>query len=542
MKYLSALMCGLMLSACGGGGGGGGGTGGGQSGSGALSSAVYSGTGIGLWRYDNTTGAAATVQVNIAGVTVGKTATLVFSNGSGAGAALPSPGALASADLSASVLADAARLADAAPAHPEDDAHAQMLARNRQTATGLIRTRPAARPAADLTSAQAAPTLSRVSRIGTSRTWNDNFLATSVPYRASVQAECLLPSGRTVVWWVDPNIVASGTFTALAWADTLAKLQSAYCGSTGGLARLNSLLGDVWGAAAADYADLITDGAALQDVNIVLLNVPSTSKWAGYFYGEDTKNKAAYANSNEALAVFINASQIKTDFKFAASTLLHESTHMVNYFQRSVARSVVHDSWLEETTAMMTEDIVAPALLGGYNKVLSYRLATYVGSGGNVSYINWPTLADASAHYALGGGFGAFLNRRYRLAIYQKLVDVCADTPALSSYACLDGLIKASGGAGFSDEFARFGATVFGRFPASGAPEGYGYPATQAGVYQLQASDLSRLTLARPAALASGYRATSHTFQRDTVAAGKTAYVRSNVVVPANTSLMVIVQ
>lgn len=528
-----------MLSACGGGSGGG--AGGNQTGSSALAPMVYSGTGIGLWRYDNTSGVAATLQVNIQGVTAGKTATLVFSNGSGAGVTLPSPGALASADLSASVLADAG-LSSAAPVHPDDDAHAQMLARNRETAAGLIRTRPATRPAADLASAQAAPALSRVSRIGTSRTWNDNFLATPVPYSASAQAECLLPSGRTVVWWVDPNIVASGTFTALAWADTLAKLQSAYCGSAGGLARLNSLLGDVWGAAASGYADLILDGAALQDVNIVLLNVPSTSQWAGYFYGEDTKKKAAYSNSNEALAVLINASQIKNDVSFAASTLLHESTHMVNFYQRSVARGVVHDSWLEETSAMMTEDIVAPAVLGGYNKVLDYRLATYVSSGGNVSYINWPTLADASAHYALGGGFGAFLNRRYGLVIYQQLVGVCAETPALSSYACLDGLIKANGGAGFGDEFARFGATVFGLFPASGAPDGYGYPATKAGVYQLQSSDLSLLPLARPAALASGYRATSHIFVRDTVAAGKTTYLRSNVVVPANTSLIVIVQ
>ena len=113
---------------------------------------------------------------------------------------------------------------------------------------------------------------------------------------------------------------------------------------------------------------------------------------------------------------------------------------------------------------------------------------------------------------------------------------------ARTSHDCLDGLIKANKGAGFSDEFSRFGATVFGQLPAVGAPAGYGYPSVKAGGYALQANDLSASVPRPPAALASGYTATSQTYQRDTIAAGKTSYVRNGVLVPARTTLTLVIQ
>jgi hypothetical protein len=571
MKYLFPLVFCSMLSACGGGtennsagssaispgnvwiGSGAISPGSDSSGSSAISPGsnstgssandigTYSGSGIGVWRYDNTSGAAATVNINIGGVSAGKVATLVFSNGSNAPASLPVTGALASPVSASAVLADTASVATAAPVHQDDDGHGHMLERNRAVAAGLIHQRVAAPPLKDLASKPAAEALGApfIPSLGTSSEWKENYSGTPVRYTATVQAVCSLPSGRSVVWWGDPDIVSSGLFSAAGWSAALASLQASYCGSNGGLARINNLLGDVWGSAASAHADSIKDSPALQNVNVVLLNVPDSSQWAGYFYGEDTKRQASSPDSNEALVFFINASQVKDDLKFAASTLLHESTHMVNFYQRSLARNVVHDTWLEETAAMMTEDIVAPAVLGGYNKALTDRLPAYLASGGNVSYVRWAgELGSSTSHYAMGAGFGAFLNRRYGLSIYQQLVTGCGS----SSYACLNGLIQTNGGDSFSDEFARFGASIFGRLPATGLPSGYGYPAKTAGAYSLQAKDLSLLTLASPAKLASGYKETSHTFARDIIPAGKTSYVRSGVVVPANTSLVVTIQ
>ena len=515
-------------------------------GCGAVDGNSYSGTGIGVWRYSNSSGAAATLDINISGVAAGKVATLVFSNGSEASATTPSSGVLASPVTSSPVLADASPFAGSG-AEPlnHDDAHAQMLEKNRVISAGLIRSRPTATPDLLSSNSAAVSRLSFAPAIGTSRSWIDNFPATPATYAASVQFVCPLPGGRNVVWWVDPTIVSSGKFTAAAWSAALTTMQASYCGSNGGLAQINTLLGDVWGSAAANFTNVIQD-TPVQDINVVLLNVPASSAWSGYFFGGNNLLKTSSATSNEALAFFINADQIKVDLNFATSTLLHESTHMVNFYQRTVARGVAHDTWLEETSAMMTEDIVVPAVLGGYNKILSVRLPSYLVTGGNVSYVNWPTLANSAPNYAIGGGFGAFLNRRYGLSIYQQLVTSCADgvpaTPALTSYACLERLIKAAGGISFGDEFARFGATVFGQLPAVGSPAAYGYPGTVAGAYQLQAKNLATLPIGPAAPLALGYAATSHTYRRDVVGAGKTSYVRNGVAVPANTTLMVIIK
>lgn len=517
---------------------------------GAINANTYSGTGIGVWRYNNTSSSAATINVDIAGVAAGKVATLIFSNGSPDSATAPTPGILASPVASSPILAEPGFSSGAVAKHQNhDDPHAQMLEKNRAISAGLIRSRLTSKTVSDLMSTNSAA-VSRLSFspvVGFSRSWIDNF-STPVTYSASVQFVCALPSGRNVVWWVDPTIVSSGKFMA-----ALGAMQTSFCGNAGGLAQVNTLLGDVWGSDAAKYSELIKDApGALQDVNVVLLNAPASAGWAGYFFGGNNLLKTPSNSSNEALAFFINAEQIQTDLNFATSTLLHESTHMVNFYQRVVARGVDHDTWLEETSAMMTEDIVTPAVVpadvGGYNKVLSYWMPIYLGTGGSVSFINWPTLASSTSNYSIGGGFGAFLNRRYGLSIYQQLVTTCSDgipaIPALTSYLCLDGLIKANGGTSFSDEFARFGATAFGQLPAVGTPAGYGYPAAVESAstltYALQAKDLSTLTLGPAAPLGSG--TTSHTYQRDTIAAGKTSYARNGVVVPANTSLIVIIK
>jgi hypothetical protein len=519
----------------------------------AINANTYSGSGIGVWRFNNSSGADVSFNVDIAGVAAGKTATLVFSNGSQATASTPSSGVLASPVAPEVTSAEAGSVSGTAAEQAiHDDAHAQMLEKNRAVANGLVRLRSTTPAASDL--ASSLPGVARLSfspKVGDPpRSWVDNFPATPVSYSASVQFVCALPSGRNVVWWVDPNIVATGKFAKPVLDAALRTMQNSYCGASGGLAQLNTLLGDVWGSAASRFVDVIQDTPSLQDVNVVLLNVPAGSGWAGYFFAGNNLLKGSLASSNEALAFFINADQLKSDlnsnsnFQFTTSTLLHESTHMVNFYQRTVVRGDFHDTWLEETSAMMTEDIVAPAVIsGGYNKIMEIRLPDYLRAGGNVSYLNWPTLQDSTSHYGLGGGFGAFLNRRYGLAIYQQLVTSCSDAPATASapartsYDCLDGLIRANGGAGFSDEFSRFGATLFGRLPATGAPAGYGYPSVTAGTYVLKANDLSASSLAAPVALASGYTATSQTYQRDTIAFGKTSYVRNGVLVPAHTTL-----
>lgn len=431
-----------------------------------------------------------------------------------------------------------------------------MQEKNRTLAIALARTATAPRVLFDAAPSNLSPGSVLFSpAIGSSRSWIDNIPATPASYSTTVQSVCA-SSGRNIVWWVDPNAVSSGKVSPAA----LQAMQNSYCDSgsgSGGLSRLTALLGKAWGPEATQPQVIKETARAPLDVNVVVLNPPANVGWAGYFYGGNnflkTSGVQGSSSSNEALAVFINADQVKSDVNFATSTLLHESTHMVNFFQRAVLRGVVHDTWLEETSAMMTEDIVGPAVIppptGGYDKILNVRLPAYLASGGGVSYINWPTLSSSEPFYGMGGGFGAFLNRRYGLSIYQGLVTSCVDgraatatSPAQTSLTCLDQMIRAQGGSGFRDELSRFGATVFGQLPVAGSPAGFGYPDVRAGAYTLQAKDLSTVRLGAPAALGADFPATSQFYQRDGISAGQSVYVRQGVLVPAGSSLMLVIR
>jgi Peptidase M30 len=112
---------------------------------------------------------------------------------------------------------------------------------------------------------------------------------------------------------------------------------------------------------------------------------------------------------------------------------------------------------------------------------------------------------------------------------------------ATSSYSCVNSLIVSNGGVGLADELGRMGASIYAKLPASSIPTGFGFPATSSNGFNLPAIDASTKTLAAPTAV-STYPSMSQTYLTETMAAGKTRYIRNNVVVPANTSLYVVVK
>ena len=197
---------------------------------------------------------------------------------------------------------------------------------------------------------------------------------------------------------------------------------------------------------------------------------------------------------------------------------------------------------------MMSEDIITPRVLAQpdgspYNKIVEVRLPGYLASGGAVNFIDWQRLG--LPHYDLGGTFGAWLNRRYGLALARALVTECGTSMPGSSYDCVDGLTRRFGGPGFETEFARMGATVFAMLPAFAAPEGYRFAARREGDYELAAADLVTHAWRRPLeppTLSSGWGATTHIWREDTVPAGQTSWRRQGVRLPARTTLIVVVQ
>jgi hypothetical protein len=312
-----------------------------------------------------------------------------------------------------------------------------------------------------------------------------------------------------------------------------------------------ALIGDAWGSVPAGVSSsYISDAGGKQDINIVILDA-LTSTWAGYFYGVNNYLTSVNANSNQALVFFLRASSIATDLRFMQSSLVHEATHMVNFYQRSIAQGVSHDTWLEETSAMMSEDIITPTLVKNanntdYNNITSYRLPLYAVSGAAHSLTNWASLNSTS--YAMGGAFGAFINRRYGVPLYKQLITCGTGATGSSSYACMDYLIKTNGGTGFANDFSKLGVTVFSQLGTANLPTGYGFPAKTGGGYTLAAADVANAVAAAGYATPSnGTAVTSfsgvmHGYKKDTIAAGKTTFARTGVVVPGNTSLVVMVK
>jgi hypothetical protein len=513
---------------------------------GAVSSTVYSGTGIGIWRYRNTTGVAQTIDIHIGGVSAGKHAALVFSNGTGGGmATLPSAGTLAFP--SASPL----HLEPPMTVDPADLArerwHQGMLEENRQVGLSLRAARGAGPvPARTALASPALPT----PVVGDARTWNDAFAEPVAVYDTVARDVCDRPGGRKAVFWVDPRSTASASLTT----EDLAYFKTTFCGAAGatadgGFGRVKALMGDVWGVVDPSLTSaVISDAPALQDVNVVFLEVPPGTApkiWAGYFWGGNNLRKSyspQVASSNEALAFFIDATQVHMSASsrgYLGSSLLHELTHMANFFQRNISRGTPNDTWLEETTATMTDDIVAPvATPDHYSLIPGQRILPYVRSGGAISYVGWDYPAQNT--YALAGAFGAFVNRRYGTSILSGTVG-CLGT----GIDCLDSLIVAGGGTSFAEEFARVGASIFGLLPLTGTPDGYGYPAKISGSYTLAAIDVAAFAASRRATatpLGLEFSAGSHTYQLDTVAAGRAVYTRTGVVVPTGTSIMLVIQ
>lgn len=514
---------------------------------GAASPSLYSGSGVGIWRYRNTGASARTIDLHVGGVTAGKQALLAFSNGTILPATLPSAGTFASPP--AATLDPAARLLQQdSGLDPAEEArqawHGALLEENRRVGL-LLRSAAvtgAPRPAL------AAPVLPSPV-VGDARTWIENA-GTPTSYATVVRAACDLPRGRKAVFWVDPNATASGSLTD----DDLAYFRTTFCGAEGadvdgGFARVTALMGDVWGTVApADAPFLISDTPVLQDVNLVFLEIPgetSSKIWAGYFWGGNNFRKSAspqFASSNEALAFFVDASLLKTSATYRSylgSALLHELTHMANFYQRAVVRGTPNDTWLEETTATMIDDIVPPVVTPDHYSIIpERRIRPYLASGGAITLLGWDY--PAQNPYSLAGAFGAFVNRRYGTSIVTGTTS-CVGT----GVDCVDGLVRAAGGTGFADEFERVGASIFGLLPLTGTPDGYGYPQKVSGGYTLAPIDVAAYASSRKASattLGVDFEAGSHTYQLDTIPAGRSVYTRTGVVVPAGTSILLVIQ
>lgn len=521
----------------------------------ALSSSQYAGSGLGVWQYNNTSNSSTNLTVDIANVPAGKKVGLFFSNAqSAAAAALPSAGINASLDVQSDTLRSGSSygsvdlkglllnagmsdsLANLQLNH--ESAHEQMTQRNAQLKSRLEQS-ARIQKTADLQAATVSPKAAPV--VGAARNWVDYFPSVPSAYATTNKFVCTLPSGRNAVFWqqdTDTNLTAA----------TLTRFTTAACGTSGGFARIATLLGDAWGP--HTFTDIITETTAnKQDINIVFLSPGGGANWAGYFYALNNFISTAAQPTNQALAFFINTTELVNAgaTEFYLSTLFHEATHMHNFYQNDVVRRKTLQTWMEEMHAIMSEDIVTPSVAAGYNKPSAFRIPGYLAAKGGVDLINWPTTlgSNSSAYYNMAAAFAAYINRQYGIGVYQQLTSSCTTGLAKTdSYECLKTVLLANGSPGLAIDFSRMGASTFGLLGGAGNPSGFGFPAKASGAYSLDAIDLSGRAWDTAAAtsLAGSYKPMSQWYVRDVQAAGKTRYIRNSVTVPAQTTLHLVIK
>ena len=383
-KTAIALALGAVLAGCGGGGGGG------PSGPssqltaacsgtacGAANATTYSGQGVGVWSYTNTT--QAEQQIPVALTNLGsKQVTLIYTNNGDASVPMPAltltPPAATTATAQKSLSAASATVN-------------QIPERIRNFKPRLT--------AADTQARQSIkPQAAAILPVGSQRSWFVQPGDSRIETRQATlrrQASVPTPTGtRTInVWLEDSEYDAAKVSDAML--DTL--VQRFTSGSDAVYPLITGLSGEPWGA--HSYGDLIDPD---QPLDIVFVNfVPDRTPYGllGYFWSlNNFKQDPANPNlkySNQSLSFYMDTETLYLDpaagMTNQISTLSHEFVHMTNFYRRSVQLSkpgtdYAFDTFLEEMSAMMGEDIVAQRVTPGFNSIASGRVPSWLSHSG----------------------------------------------------------------------------------------------------------------------------------------------------------------
>ena len=495
-KTAIALALGAVLAGCGGGGGGG------PSGPssqltaacsgtacGAANATTYSGQGVGVWSYTNTT--QAEQQIPVALTNLGsKQVTLIYTNNGDASVPMPA----LTLTPPAATTATAQKSLSAAPATGN-----QIPERIRNFKPRLT--------AADTQARQSIkPQAAAILPVGSQRSWFVQPGDSRIETRQATlrrQASVPTPTGtRTInVWLEDSEYDAAKVSDAML--DTL--VQRFTSGSDAVYPLITGLSGEPWGA--HSYSDLIDPD---QPLDIVFVNfVPDRTPYGllGYFWSlNNFKQDPANPDlkySNQSLSFYMDTETLYLDpaagMTNQISTLSHEFVHMTNFYRRSVQLSkpgtdYAFDTFLEEMSAMMGEDIVAQRVTPGFNSIASGRVPSWLSrSGFNCDPAAWSADTVAPCFgYDVNGSLGAYLVRQYGVGFYKQLL---SNTTSTDSLQVLGNAIQQAGGPTLPVAIQRWGANI-ALLPGD-VPSGYGWPARTEQGFTLAAINGSSLASSR---------------------------------------------
>lgn len=453
---------------------------------GSPKNAVYAGVGVGLWRYTNTTKDEVRVPVYLTNLKKNQPVTLVLTNQRPTSTILPKDLVLSDPyDYPIQSSVRQSETADAPAGLQNGDTaqhHNQIpsIVRNFDPAPVL---KEAGKQGKIVPNFAQSPSLAYV--VGHVRDWivsdaNDNLSTrTAVLARQDRAAD-----GRIVNFWVENTEYGPGRITD-SIINQYATRFTLQPGSIYSIA--TQIAGQPWGN--HRYSDLID---ASQPLDIVFVNFDGNSKpygLMGYFWAVNNFVKSAdptsqYANSNESLSIYIDTETAylggTLGMNEQLSTLAHEFTHATNFYRRVVRKDAAMDSeansydyqtFLEEMTAVMMEDVVSVTAVPGYNATINGYYPNWMENMYyNCNLADWRMSNDCFS-YDVVGSFGSFLLRQLGIDFYQDLLN---DFTSVESIAVLDHAIAHAGGTDLATALQRWGSTI--ALLPSTSPAGFAYP------------------------------------------------------------------
>jgi len=479
-KTAPILCAALLVTGCGGGGGGSSGGGDGDTTSSTpntkefspdcsgakcgASGNSYTGNGVGIWRYTNSGSGTQRVNATLQNVK-NKDITVILTN--------ETPNSISFAPPSQSVALP--KYSQAVEDETDRTNHIPQIIRDFDVTPLLVEGQND-----EGDEDVSVRNIQKSENIGDVRSWLVQPKNTFESRSTKLVKQSLL-NGWTINFWIEQSEAAKVSDALLN--DMKNTFTSMY-------STISDTAGKPWGT--QPYSGFIT--ANEKTVNIVFVNFDNDHSpygLMGYFWSLNNFKKSAgscniYAStssellkcSNEALVVFIDTETLYLDGlrgeNSVKSTLAHEFTHLVSFYERSLKLQVTDEVFFGEMTAMMMEDIVAdktdPLVI--FHDIKDRHKRWLIGDH-NCDFINWDSTACSSVYnYSSAGSFGAYLLRTYGIDFYKKLLKKKENGTA----GMIGKVIKEqSSSDNFSRAVQRWGASI-ALIPSNIAPAKFGYP------------------------------------------------------------------
>jgi hypothetical protein len=464
---------------------------------GVSSGTDYQDNGIGIWRYTNTGSSVVSLNISLSNV-VGKDITIVFTNENSAAVSFPSSSSSSSGIsfggneiLLDDIDIDTSGFNDM-PDHIRYFDKKGMLHKTASDTSQnfLIR----------------VPMFQDWSE-GASKVW---YIAPETVMQnrtATLKKKLTANDGKYINFWVEDGEFGSGKITQSVLDNISDKFTNVIYND------VVSIAGEPWGE--HDYANLIDSN---QPINIVFVNFDRNgngSGLVGYFWALNNMIDSTTAEykplykcsvcSNEALVFFADTEAVylsANGTNIMLSTAAHEFTHMINFYQRDVKMSMedAYDTFLEELTAIMMEDVIGSKIAPDFNDVRDNNYRYWLSYPSyNCDFTTWSEGSYCNGkgvyNYHVAGSFGAYMLRHYGIDFYKNLLKQPLPRPLSTndrqnSIALLNNVIKTKtdNGEGLGRAVQRWGAGI-ALFPAASSPKNFGYPERTDSSFYLSAFD-----------------------------------------------------